>query len=105
MSMQDTVAEPEPEAPAAPAPTAMQTDATDEDEAMQMALQMSLQGSAAAAPADAPAAPADSGTAQQFHDPEFVNRMLASLPGVDPSDPQIQAALQRINQTEEKKDE
>ena len=103
MSMQDTVAEPAPEAPAAAEQSAMQTDA-DEDEAMQLALQMSLQGgAAAAAPVDAPAGAADTGTAQQFHDPAFVNRMLASLPGVDPSDPQIQAALQRINQTDEQK--
>jgi len=103
MSMQDTVVEPAPEAPAAAEQSAMQTDA-DEDEAMQLALQMSLQGGpAAAAPVDAPAGAADTGTAQQFHDPAFVNRMLASLPGVDPSDPQIQAALQRINQTDEQK--
>ena len=109
MSMQDTVAEPEPEAPAAAEPMAMQTDADEDDEAMQMALSMSLQTPAAQpapAPADAPASGADAG-ASQFHDPAFVNRMLASLPGVDPQDPQIQAALQRINNNppEEKRDE
>ena len=93
MSMHDSIAEPESQAaeaaPATPAPTAMQTDADEDDEAMQLALQMSLQASGAEAPPTTE-------DAQQFHDPEFVNRMLASLPGVDPSDPQIQAALQRI---------
>lgn len=93
MSMHDSIAEPDSQAaeaaPVTPAPTAMQTDADEDDEAMQLALQMSLQASGAEAPPTTE-------DAQQFHDPEFVNRMLASLPGVDPSDPQIQAALQRI---------
>ena len=46
--------------------------------------------------AAATATPPTTEDAQQFYDPEFVNQMLAPLPGVDPSDPQIQAALQQF---------
>ena len=51
----------------------------------------------AAAPAE-PAAPS-------FHDPTFVNQMLSQLPGVDPNDPAIQAALAKIRGDEKKDDE
>jgi len=47
--------------------------------------------------AEAEAAPAEG----QFNDPAFVNSMLAQLPGVDPNDPAIQAALASINQGQE----
>ena len=47
-------------------------------------------------------APAAAG---EFNDPAFVNSMLAQLPGVDPNDPAIQAALASINQGGEKKDD
>ena len=46
--------------------------------------------------AAATATPPTTEDAQQFYDPEFVNQMLAPLPGVDSSDPQIQAALQKV---------
>jgi 26S proteasome regulatory subunit N10 len=88
------------------------------DEEMMMALQMSMQMDSASA-----SAPGASATTQptptsgmgaeakeegtdvasttpqastQFHDDGFIANMLESLPGVDPSDPQIQQALQRF---------
>lgn len=78
------------------------------DEEMQLALQMSMQVDAAdspAAAASAPAAPAPAAAADAApgaasvapaYDSSFVNGLLASLPGVDPSDPRIQLALQQI---------
>jgi 26S proteasome regulatory subunit N10 len=103
------------------------------DEEMMMALQMSMQvdnatpapsastpaseltadpggaantaTSAAAEEGATGAAAAPSGS--QFHDASFVTNMLASLPGVDPSDPRIQQALQQIQNSKdaEKKDD
>jgi 26S proteasome regulatory subunit N10 len=72
----------------------------DDDETMQLALQLSMQQDGAAAAA-APAEPA----APSFHDPTFVNQMLSQLPGVDPNDPAIQAALAKIRGDEKKDDE
>ena len=75
-------------------PAAMEED-DEEDEEMKLALAMSMQQSEAPAPA----------AAGEFNDPAFVNSMLAQLPGVDPNDPAIQAALASINQGGEKKDD
>jgi len=62
----------------------------DEAAAMQLALQISLQQ-----------AEEEEGAKkekkQQFQDPQFVNQLLGSLPGVNPNDPAIQNALQNIN--------
>ena len=74
-------------------PAAMEED--DDDDEMKLALAMSMQQSEAPAPA----------AAGEFNDPAFVNSMLAQLPGVDPNDPAIQAALASINQGGEKKDD
>lgn len=52
------------------------------------------------APPPAPAA--SSGAA--FLDPSFVNNLLSGLPGVDPNDPKIQAAMAQLNKSEDKKD-
>ena len=68
-------------------PAAMEDD--DDEEEMKLALAMSMQQSEAPAPA----------AAGEFNDPAFVNSMLAQLPGVDPNDPAIQAALASINQS------
>jgi 26S proteasome regulatory subunit N10 len=38
---------------------------------------------------------------QQFQDPQFVNQLLGSLPGVNPDDPAIQNALRNL---QDKKD-
>lgn len=66
----------------------------DEDAAMQMALQMSMATETESSPQQ-----------DQFQDPQFVNQLLGSLPGVNPNDPAIQNALsnlQRNNNDEEK---
>lgn len=65
----------------------------DEDESMLMALQMSMQTDE------------KEEQQQQFQDPQFVNQLLGSLPGVDPNDPQIQNALRDINKDTDKDDE
>jgi len=72
-------------------PAAMDDD--EDDDEMKLALAMSMQQSEA---------PAASG---EFNDPAFVNSMLAQLPGVDPNDPAIQAALASINQSGAKEDD
>eukprot|EP00546_Thalassionema_frauenfeldii_P014425 CAMPEP_0178919720 /NCGR_PEP_ID=MMETSP0786-20121207/14600_1 /TAXON_ID=186022 /ORGANISM="Thalassionema frauenfeldii, Strain CCMP 1798" /LENGTH=411 /DNA_ID=CAMNT_0020593695 /DNA_START=35 /DNA_END=1270 /DNA_ORIENTATION=+ len=62
----------------------------DDDAAMQMALQMSMQTEKD-----------DQSSGQQFQDPQFVNQLLGSLPGVDPNDPQIQNALRNVTKEDE----
>jgi len=79
-------------------PQADQMEDDEEDEEMKLALAMSMQQASSEAPAPAAAA-------GEFNDPAFVNSMLAQLPGVDPNDPAIQAALASINQGGEKKDD
>lgn len=64
----------------------------DDDAAMQMALQMSMQAENEGGES----------SGQQFQDPQFVNQLLGSLPGVDPNDPQIQNALRNVSEGEEK---
>ncbi len=78
-----------------PAADAMEDD--EEDEEMKLALAMSMQQASSEAPAPA--------AAGEFNDPAFVNSMLAQLPGVDPNDPAIQAALASINQGGAKEDD
>ena len=78
-------------------PAAMEED-DEEDEEMKLALAMSMQQASSEAPAPAAAG-------GEFNDPAFVNSMLAQLPGVDPSDPAIQAALASINQGGAKEDD
>lgn len=63
------------------------------------------------APAPAPAAPAPA-SSLPFMDPTFVNSLLSGLPGVDPNDPKIQAAMAQMQKkdgeskdTEEKKED
>ncbi|KAG7376957.1 26S proteasome non-ATPase regulatory subunit 4 [Phytophthora pseudosyringae] len=61
---------------------------------------------AAAAPAAAsppPPAPAPASNLP-FMDPKFVNSLLSGLPGVDPNDPKIQAAMAQMAKKDEKKD-
>lgn len=81
-------------------------DDEDEDEAIQMALQMSMQaddGNAEDAKGDGAAA-AGASASGQFQDPQFVNQLLGSLPGVDPNDPAIQAALKSASGGEKEKE-
>jgi 26S proteasome regulatory subunit N10 len=73
----------------------METEDDDEASAMQMALQMSLQENAGE---ESNAG----GEQQQFQDPQFVNQLLGSLPGVNPNDPAIQSALSNVKDGEKK---
>lgn len=89
---------PESVEPAQP-PADMQLDDDDDDETMQLALQMSMQTSADEPPPMQPPVPEqqpEAATAPPFNDPSFVTQVLAQLPGVDPNDPAIQAALESI---------
>eukprot|EP00939_MAST-03C_sp_MAST-3C-sp1_P001046 g1046.t1 len=80
----------------------------DDDEALLAALRMSQGLTATAAPTksdDSPAIPAaTSGTiagiapaTMSFNDPAFVASMLSRLPGVNPDDPRIRAAMEQIS--------
>jgi len=93
--------------PAAPADVAMADAGQDEeDEAMQLALALSMsqEGGAAPNPAPAPAPPAGTTPAStggsdltaMFQDPAFVQQVLGSLPGVDPTDPRIQSVINSL---------
>ncbi|KAI9911329.1 hypothetical protein PsorP6_009620 [Peronosclerospora sorghi] len=64
-------------------------------------------GPATAVPAATPAPPPTSAPASNlpFMDPKFVNSLLSGLPGVDPNDPKIQAAMAQISKKNEKKDD
>jgi len=68
-------------------------DDEDDDEAMQMALAMSMQAEGGN---DDAAAAATTSSSAQFQDPSFVNQLLGSMPGVDPNDPAIKAALEGL---------
>lgn len=104
MSMNEN--EPAPPAAAAeedskPSAASMETEEDDDDEAaaMQLALQMSL------AQAEEETASSEEKPKQQFQDPQFVNQLLGSLPGVNPDDPAIQSALANINEEDDAKKE
>ena len=77
-----------------PAAAAMEED--DEAAAMQLALQMSMRTDQQPEGAKK--------EEQQFNDPQFVNQLLGTLPGVDPNDPSIQNALQRLQGKKEGED-
>ncbi|KAG2770968.1 hypothetical protein JG687_00013728 [Phytophthora cactorum] len=61
---------------------------------------------AAAASADTSAPPPAPAPASNlpFMDPKFVNSLLSGLPGVDPNDPKIQAAMAQMAKKDDKKD-
>ena len=75
----------------------------DEAAAMQMALQMSMQQDASKEETKSGEAGGEGG--QQFQDPQFVNQLLGSLPGVNQDDPAIQSALQNLNNQDDKKED
>jgi 26S proteasome regulatory subunit N10 len=86
--------------PAAVAAAAsMETEEDDEAAAMQLALQMSLQQ----AEEEGGGGVKTEDQKQQFQDPQFVNQLLGSLPGVNPNDPAIQSALQNLNKDDDEK--
>jgi 26S proteasome regulatory subunit N10 len=80
-------------------PAAAPMEEDDEAAAMQMALQMSMQ---AEQDNKEEAKSGEGEGQQQFQDPQFVNQLLGSLPGVNQSDPAIQSALQNLNQGDKK---
>jgi len=97
------------DAPAPEVPTDVMDSSMDpnEDSALEAALQLSMAPEEKADGEDINMAVAPPQTAtqeepQQFLDPDFVNQLLGSLPGVDPSDPKIQAALQQLSGKEDK---
>ncbi|POM81262.1 26S proteasome non-ATPase regulatory subunit [Phytophthora palmivora] len=91
----------------APEPAASATEATSTPAEPKQSTQTSAPASTAvAAPADTsspPPAPAPASTLP-FMDPKFVNSLLSGLPGVDPNDPKIQAAMAQMTKKDEKKD-
>lgn len=93
MSMQGSEA---PKQQAQPAEAQVPDVDMDEDQEMQMALQMSmLQEQAQAAPASTPTEEETSTDEinRVMEDPNFVNSVLLSLPGVDPNDDRIKDVL------------
>lgn len=78
-------------------------DDDDEAAAMQMALQMSLQEDANGDVESK--AEREEQQQQQFQDPQFVNQLLGSLPGVNPNDPAIQNALSNLKDGKKKDDD
>lgn len=76
----------------------MHDEEEDEDAAMQMALQMSMQ-------ADEGGNTASAQPPQQFQDPQFVNQLLGSLPGVNPNDPAIRSALENYQAPKDNDDD
>jgi len=84
---------------AAAAAASMETEEDDEAAAMQIALQMSLQQ----AEEEGGGGVKTEDQKQQFQDPQFVNQLLGSLPGVNPNDPAIQSALQNLNKDDDGK--
>lgn len=89
MSMAEAAAEP---AAATEAAAGAEEEDDDDDEAMQMALAMSMQAEGGNDDDAAASAPSSA----QFQDPSFVNQLLGSMPGVDPNDPAIKAALEGL---------
>ncbi|KJE89463.1 proteasome 54kD subunit-PA [Capsaspora owczarzaki ATCC 30864] len=84
-----------------PTEAPMSMDTMSEDEQLALAVQMSMAaGAESAASASQPAAAASTSIAPNpatsMMDPSFLNSVLGSLPGVDPSDPRIQSVLGAI---------
>jgi len=97
----------------APKPvTTPQTKPDEEDQEMQMALQMSMmqqqQQQQQQQQEKRPQPPATTQTPEDINrimeDPNFVNSVLMSLPGVDPNDERIKNSLANLSKEPEKKD-
>ncbi|GMF51660.1 unnamed protein product [Phytophthora fragariaefolia] len=98
-------------APAAaetPAAAAAATEAAPQAEPKQPTQTPATATAAVAAPVatqSPPPAPAPAPASNlPFMDPKFVNSLLSGLPGVDPNDPKIQAAMAQMAKKDEKKD-
>lgn len=80
-------------------PVEVHMEEDDDDAAMQMALAMSMADAGGDADADTTTASTDTQPSTRFQDPQFVNQLLGSLPGVDPNDPSIQSALENLEKS------
>lgn len=86
-------------------------DDEDEDAAMQLALQMSMQPDSEVEEATKRPATKNAGAdaktkgTQQFQDPQFVNQLLGSLPGVDTNDPELNSTIQNLLNKKDKGDD
>ncbi|EEY58751.1 26S proteasome non-ATPase regulatory subunit, putative [Phytophthora infestans T30-4] len=91
---------------AAPAlePVAPATEASSAPAEPSQPTQSSAPATAAAASTDASSPPPAPASNLPFMDPKFVNSLLSGLPGVDPNDPKIQAAMAQMAKKDEKKD-
>jgi 26S proteasome regulatory subunit N10 len=76
----------------------------DDDEDMRLAMQMSLaQSSAPQTTQQTTSAPKPEANQDLMEDPNFVNSILRSLPGVDPEDERIKNALKQLEQKKDQK--
>ena len=75
------------------------SDAMEDDEQLKLAMSMSVEGAASSSTAGADAAMSG------LYDPNFLNTVLSSLPGVDTSDPRVQGVLEGIKKDEKQIDE
>jgi len=93
----------------APAPAVSQDVDMSEDDEMALALQMSMQEAQARNNAQqstpAPSSTSSSEVNRVMEDPNFVNSVLATLPGVDPNDERIKSVLASLQKPGDKKDE
>ena len=95
MSMNENEPKPSEEEDSKPA-AEMVMEEDDEAAAMQLALEMSMQTEQQED---------EKVGAQQVNDPQFVNQLLGSLPGVDPNDPAIISALQNLRGKKDDEDD
>ncbi|CEG50310.1 multiubiquitin chain binding protein mbp1 [Plasmopara halstedii] len=84
-----------------PALTSNSTPGTDNLAEHGQTTQNPASASSSATTSGPPPAPASN---LPFMDPKFVNSLLSGLPGVDPNDPKIQAAMAQMTKKDEKKD-
>ncbi|CAI5732634.1 unnamed protein product [Peronospora destructor] len=86
-------------------PPAPSTEATSAPVELKQPTQTPASETAAAATPAATSAPLPAPTSNlPFMDPKFVNSLLSGLPGVDPNDPKIQAAMAQMAKKDENKD-
>jgi len=74
----------------------------DDDEEMRLALQMSMASSPSSNQKPATSTGGEDISKELMEDPNFVNSILMSLPGVDPDDDRIKNALKQLEQKKDK---
>ncbi|EGZ29421.1 hypothetical protein PHYSODRAFT_472939 [Phytophthora sojae] len=96
-------AAPAPETPAAAPATEAAAPQAEPKQPTQTPAPATAVAAAPAATSSPPPAPAPASNLP-FMDPKFVNSLLSGLPGVDPNDPKIQAAMAQMAKKDDKKD-